>query len=322
MKMYSELQQPISRPPRSRIAVPGVLRRSPANANPVGGVPSIVQGALASPGQPLDAATRTFMEPRFGYDFSQVRVHADGQAAESSKAVNALAYTVGQDVVFGSGKYDPVSSAGRRLLAHELAHVVQQSGGLISAVQTNASPSAYDRHELAAETAAGRIADGQSAGLTGAGAAPGLQLAEDPAQPGVQPDTCEQFENDQESFSIEAAKHFLDEVDPSASREARSVTCEVSATNPERMECDVTFTDGQVIHVTWIKNLNNVEAQRPTPDGRQWCVYHYVCETPGTARYEKKGCSPNVKPRSSSPQGPDLVGSASGSPRGRNPGTG
>ena len=69
------------------------------------------------------------MEPRFGHDFSRVRVHADEKSAESASEVNALAYTVGRDVVFGAGQYRPHSSGGRRLLAHELAHVVQQGNG-------------------------------------------------------------------------------------------------------------------------------------------------------------------------------------------------
>ena len=77
-------------------------------------------------GQPLDSATRTGMESRFGSDFSQVRVHTDAKAAKSARAVNALAYTVGRDVVFGAGQYEPNRAEGARLLAHELAHVVQQ----------------------------------------------------------------------------------------------------------------------------------------------------------------------------------------------------
>ncbi len=79
-------------------------------------------------GQPLDPAIRAFMEPRFGYDLGQVRVHADAKAAESARATNALAYTVGRDIVFGVGEYAPQTEQGRRLLAHELTHVVQQSG--------------------------------------------------------------------------------------------------------------------------------------------------------------------------------------------------
>jgi hypothetical protein len=89
-------------------------------------VPPIVDEVLRSPGRPLDAATRAFMEPRFGHDFSQVRVHADPRAAKSARAVNAMAYVVGQDIVFDAGRYAPGRIAGRRLLAHELAHVVQQ----------------------------------------------------------------------------------------------------------------------------------------------------------------------------------------------------
>jgi Domain of unknown function (DUF4157) len=92
-------------------------------------VPSIVHEVLNEPGQPLDGQTRAFMEPRFGHNFSDVRVHADATAAKSAKAVSALAYTVGQDVVFGAGQFAPHTSEGRRLVAHELAHVLQQRGG-------------------------------------------------------------------------------------------------------------------------------------------------------------------------------------------------
>ena len=80
------------------------------------------------PGQPLDPTTRTFFEPRFGYDFSRVRVHTDAPAAESARAVNALAFTVDRDIVFEAGHYAPETNRGRTLLAHELAHVVQQRG--------------------------------------------------------------------------------------------------------------------------------------------------------------------------------------------------
>ena len=86
----------------------------------------IVHEALRSPGQPLDAASRTFFEPRFGQDFSRVRVHTSAVAARSARAVGARAYTLGSDVVFAAGQYAPHSYAGTRLLAHELAHVAQQ----------------------------------------------------------------------------------------------------------------------------------------------------------------------------------------------------
>ena len=77
-------------------------------------------------GQPLSPSERAFMEPRFGQDFSGVRIHTDARASEMARAVNARAFTVGRDVVFGAGQYQPRSSEGQQLLAHELTHVLQQ----------------------------------------------------------------------------------------------------------------------------------------------------------------------------------------------------
>lgn len=99
--------------------------QSPAASKAPGSV--YVYEVLRSPGQPLDTATRAYFEPRFGRDFSTVRIHADGRAAESARGINALAYTAGQHVVFGAGAYAPKTDVGRKLLAHELTHVVQQS---------------------------------------------------------------------------------------------------------------------------------------------------------------------------------------------------
>ena len=94
----------------------------------------IVDEVLRSAGQPLDSATRSFMELRFGHDFSAVRLYTDAKAAESAHAVNAVAYTVGNKIVFAPDQYSPETQSGRRLLAHELAHVTQQtaaSAGLL-----------------------------------------------------------------------------------------------------------------------------------------------------------------------------------------------
>ncbi|WP_395822378.1 DUF4157 domain-containing protein [Archangium minus] len=99
--------------------------RIPAETEPV---PSIVHEVLRSPGQRLDEGTRTFMGERLGHDFSQVRVHADTRASESARAIGARAYTVGRDIVFDAPSYLPSTEAGRRLLAHELTHVLQQEG--------------------------------------------------------------------------------------------------------------------------------------------------------------------------------------------------
>ena len=105
-----------------------VQRRSTGSAAPaLGAAPPIVHDVLRTPGRPLDAATRAWFEPRFGHDFSAVRVHADARAAASARAVGAHAYAVGGNIAFAAGAFAPNSQAGRHLLAHELAHVVQQS---------------------------------------------------------------------------------------------------------------------------------------------------------------------------------------------------
>ena len=88
--------------------------------------PSIVDDVLRSPGQPLDQAARVFFESRLGHDLSVVRIHTDAEASAAALSMNALAFTVGRDVVFGAGQYAPDTASGRRLLGHELTHVVQQ----------------------------------------------------------------------------------------------------------------------------------------------------------------------------------------------------
>jgi hypothetical protein len=105
----------------------------PAGAN-LAAVPPIVHEVLRSSGEPLDTETRAFMEPRFGRDLSQVRIHTDAKAAQSARAVNARAYTVGRDLVFGAAEHAPSTAAGKSLLAHELVHTVQQ--GAAPALQT------------------------------------------------------------------------------------------------------------------------------------------------------------------------------------------
>jgi hypothetical protein len=132
-----------------------LLQRSPAapNAPAPASAPASVTSTLASPGRPLDAPTRSFMEPRFGRDFSDVRVHTDSASAQSAKDVNANAYTVGQHVVFDEGKYDPGSHSGKQLIAHELAHTVQQSGLQRSTDSLNLSEgNEYHRLEHEAES--------------------------------------------------------------------------------------------------------------------------------------------------------------------------
>jgi len=138
----------------SRVHRP-LLQRAALGAPPTQ-VPPSVRSALLGPGRALDPATRTDMESRFGHSFKDVRIHEDGTAAQSAREVQARAYTVGQHIVFGPGEFAPHSGVGRSLLAHELAHTVQQ-GGLQRASIDGVSlqqDGEYDRLERDAENAA------------------------------------------------------------------------------------------------------------------------------------------------------------------------
>jgi hypothetical protein len=122
------------------------LQREPGHKAHAGAARDVglLSPALRSPGRPLDAATRAYMEPRLGYDFSNVRVHTDDAAARSARSIDALSFAVGADIAFDSGRYAPHTPVGREVLTHELTHVAQQS----QAPPGAASPS------VAAETAA------------------------------------------------------------------------------------------------------------------------------------------------------------------------
>ena len=133
------------------------------------GVPPIVHDVLRSPGQPLDPPTRAFMEPRFGHDFSQVRVHTDARAAESARAVNAQAYTVGQNIVFATVQYTPGESRNKRILAHELAHIIQQSTSMRRLPDKLEVTNPADASEREAEAAAQAIMQERTFDLTSTG---------------------------------------------------------------------------------------------------------------------------------------------------------
>ena len=137
-------------------------RRSTKGTEPSTVLP-IVHEVLRSPGQPLDLATRAFMEPRFRHDFSKVRVHADAKAAESARAVNARAFTIGGDVVFDEGQYAPGTLEGQRLLAHELTHAVQQQKAISFSSEINAL---NDVHEREADQMSDSIVKGKAGAVT------------------------------------------------------------------------------------------------------------------------------------------------------------
>jgi hypothetical protein len=132
-------------------------------------VSASVAGVLASGGQPLVAATRTRMEQSLGQDFGDVRVHTDPQAAESARALSAKAYTVGSNVVLGAGQYAPETTAGARLLGHELAHVIQQreAGRVLASGKLTVAP-AGTALEREADAAGDLVASSRTSARSGA----------------------------------------------------------------------------------------------------------------------------------------------------------
>jgi len=110
------------------------IQRSESNGGSLSNSSS-VSDSLQSGGQPMDDMTRSFMEQQFSYDFSKVRIHNDATAHQSSTDINANAYTQGKDIVFASGKYQPNTDDGKKLLAHELTHVVQQRNSSKTSIQ-------------------------------------------------------------------------------------------------------------------------------------------------------------------------------------------
>lgn len=142
---------------------PDSVQRSPEDSGEFGDVSGVVQDGLSGGGQPLDAQTRSYMEPRFGANFSDVRIHTDSHAAQSSEALSARAYTVGSDIAFKSGEYAPGSADGKRLLAHELTHVLQQ--GVTSQANRSLSRKVVQRYQAGDEGHGGI----EKEGLTAAG---------------------------------------------------------------------------------------------------------------------------------------------------------
>lgn len=144
---------------------------TPGRTHPL--LPPTMHDGLRSTGQPLDLATRSFMEPRFGHDFSRVRVHTDACAAASARDINALAYTVGNEIVFGAGQFMSRTSEGSSLLAHELAHTIQQ-GRRPATAPLSIGPAASVA-ERETQHAASQIATGFPAGPISASTGPLLQ---------------------------------------------------------------------------------------------------------------------------------------------------
>jgi hypothetical protein len=234
-------------------------------------VPPIVREVVRSPGRPLDTATRAFMEPRFGHDFSAVRIHADPRSAESARAVNAAAYTVGRDVVFGAGQYAPSTESGQCLLAHELTHVVQQSTRL-RAAGSGLSISNNISLERQAEDVAAQVASDKNVSVHAGSSAPGLQRQPASAGKSQQDDDCSQWEQDPVSFSIHVAKYVAKmQIAPNVEVLAKSVACK------DARHCDVTLSNGVVMRVAWEPSTRITLGRWDSKDAVLRSIYTYSC---------------------------------------------
>jgi hypothetical protein len=180
MSRGNKLQDALSVMPKRKVSVePGQMT-----------APSQVHETLSSDGRPLDIETRSWAENTFGQDFSQVRIHTGEKAAESARAVQALAYTVGRDVVFGEGQYLPSTAGGRRLLVHELTHVIQQRAVSTPYPSMLEMGHANDAFEAQAEQHARQFSTDCSLGAT---VTPTLQRA--PADSPLKRSVCETTSN-------------------------------------------------------------------------------------------------------------------------------
>jgi len=161
--------------------------RHPLDQPEVKAFPPLLSKGLRSPGRPLDATTRDLLEPRLGHCLGNVRIHTDAQAADVAQEVHARALTVGQDVAFGRDQYDPGTGRGRKLIAHELTHVIQQSQGSSS----SKSLTAYNAQRAEAEREAQAVAGVAETGFPESAVAirerlqpqPQFDLAIEPANP-------------------------------------------------------------------------------------------------------------------------------------------
>ncbi|MEQ1529831.1 MAG: DUF4157 domain-containing protein [Methylococcales bacterium] len=140
-------------------------------------IPAVVHDVINSPGSTLDSTSMNYMAPRFGQDFSSVRIHTDSRAQESAHSVNAAAYTVGNNIVFGSGQFRPEDPRGKGLLAHELSHVIQQRQGT-----QNGHFLPDEALEKEADSAASSAMEGKSINISGATAPRLSRLTSEEAQ--------------------------------------------------------------------------------------------------------------------------------------------
>jgi hypothetical protein len=236
-----------------------------------------VRGVLQrEQGEPLAPGVRDWAEGAFGHDLGGVRIHASRPAAQSARAIDAAAYTVGQHIVFGPGAYAPDTSGGRRLLAHELAHTLQQ--GPVSRFEGLSIGSADHAAEREAEAIAARATtDGAVprpptaavAGGTIARAPAGQEPQPGPAaEPSPEEDKCANFEKDRESMAWSIAR----EVYRSAGRSWPGIDKASCKDGKSGISCELRMGDGLRAHASYDPANNTAEGGLVDDRGRIWTI--------------------------------------------------
>ena len=235
--------------------------------------PASVDRVLARPGRPLAPALQQEMGQRFGHDFSRVRVHSDAVSEKSVREVNANAYTVGHNIVFGAGQFAPGTHEGRRLIAHELTHVVQQGRAVTASV-------------IQRQPAAGGNAVAQDAAQTV------NEEKKDETSP------CPSWFRDGESLSKRAAEEYVrNDLTPLSQGTVQKIECEKPFSNGN-YGCYVHFSDGLVIRVI-VRRQDVVVGVPPIttltpPADRPLCFYDYSCPE-GQLVLSKRECKSGGK---------------------------
>jgi hypothetical protein len=239
------------------------LQRKDTGRSPHGQTaPSIVRDALQTGGHTLDGAVRGSMERHFGYDFKQVKIHTGAVAAKSADAINALAYTSGNHIVFNAGQFNPASNQGQRLLAHELTHVVQQGAASSTAVQREETSEAPE-----------------TTGPTDTG-------------PQAEPKEgdCQGQESDRESFCIKAAVNFL-----LTEFNSNPMVSRLTFDDAAGHGCRAHFVDGSAITVQRLDNQKVFVGVSPLGKKqlapRAHC-YSYTCDPLGKINFTIVPCQP------------------------------
>ena len=238
-----------------------------------GTAPASVDRVLSSSGRPLEPALQHDMEQRFGHNFSRVRVHSGAAAEQSARDVNAHAYTVGHNMVFDAGRFAPGTHEGRRLIAHELTHVVQQGRAVTASV-------------IQRQPAAGGNAVAQDAAQTV------NEEKKDETSP------CPSWFRDGESLSKRAAEEYVrNDLTPLSQGTVQKIECEKPFSNGN-YGCYVHFSDGLVIRVI-VRRQDVVVGVPPIttltpPADRPLCFYDYSCPE-GQLVLSKRECKSGGK---------------------------